>query len=81
VTAPQRFVTITWDMQTGKYRVNLRGEWTEVPADAKLDDANIIGRAVVWVLPSFYISNLTPTQFKDQFGTNPIRCFLPGPEL
>jgi hypothetical protein len=56
---------VAWDMHNGKYRVRIRGEWVDVS-----DDANIVGRAVVWMLPSLYTSNLTPTQY----GTNPIRC-------
>jgi hypothetical protein len=69
---------IMWDMKSGKYRVKIRGDWLEVPDSAKLDDSNIVERAIVWLVPSFANRRgVAPSQYP----FNPIICFLPGPEL
>jgi hypothetical protein len=69
---------ITWDIKSGKYRVKIRGDWLEVPDSAKLDDENIVERAIVWLVPSFANrGGVAPSQYP----FNPIICFLPGPEL
>jgi hypothetical protein len=67
---------ITWDMKSGKYRVKVRGDWLEVPDSAKLDEANIVERAIVWLAPSFVNGGVAPSQYP----FSPIVCFLPGPE-
>ena len=62
---------IIWDVKADRYRVKIGDQWIDIPDYAKLDDANIVGRAIVWV-------------WWDQTGVGTvlrIRCFLPGAEL
>lgn len=57
---------VDWDMQNGRYRVRLNGQWMVVPDAAVVTEPNRFGRAVVW-------------PYKDSDGTTQIRCFMPGP--
>jgi hypothetical protein len=56
---------VDWDTQNGHYRVQLHGEWIEVPDTAVVTEPNRYGRAVVW-------------PYMDNQGKTNIRCFLPG---
>lgn len=56
---------VEWDMDTGKYRVRIDGEWYVVPDVALLDkQPNLLGYATVW----YWREN----------GKPKIRCFIPG---
>jgi hypothetical protein len=54
---------VEWDMHDGHYRVNLDGEWVEVPQGAIVEGPNKVGGARVWL----YYTNGRPN----------VRCFLP----
>ena len=56
---------IDWDVQDGRYRVRIQGEWITVPDSALVTEPNRFGPAVVW-----------PYLATD--GSTQIRCFLPG---
>ena len=57
---------VDWDMQNGRYRVRLNGQWVVVPETAVVTEPNRFGRAVVW-------------PYQDAAGSTQIRCFMPGP--
>jgi hypothetical protein len=63
---------IVWDVKASRYRAKISDQWIEVPDYAKLDDANIVGRAIVWVWSD---------QSVGVGGVLRVRCFLPGAEL
>jgi len=56
---------VDWDMQNGRYRVRLDGQWIVVPDVAVVTEPNRFGQAVVW-------------PYKDSDGMTQIRCFMPG---
>jgi hypothetical protein len=56
---------IDWDTQNGLYRMQLHGEWIDVPDTAVITEPNRYGRAVVW-------------PYMDKLSNTYIRCFLPG---
>ena len=56
---------VDWDVQDGRYRVRLHGEWITVPENALVTEPNKYGPAVVW-------------PYMDANGATQIRCFLPG---
>lgn len=53
-----------WESRNGKYRVQIKGQWYEVPDEAVLPGPNMDGRTIVW--PLYHLGNIT------------IRCFIPG---
>jgi hypothetical protein len=55
------------DINSG-YRVNIKGEWIEVPKSALVTEPNKFGPAVVWPY----------TEYQDGVGHTAIRCFMPG---
>lgn len=56
---------VDWDMQEGRYRVRLNGQWVVVPDAAVVTEPNRFGPAVVW-------------PYQDAGGSTQIRCFMPG---
>lgn len=56
---------VDWDVEKGRYRVRLNGEWVVVPDAALVTEPNKFGPAVVW-------------PYQDAAGTTQIRCFIPG---
>jgi hypothetical protein len=60
---------VEWDIDTGRYRVRIEGEWYDVPDDALIERPNRLGYAMVWYYPTFEADG----RFKPK-----IRCFLPG---
>jgi hypothetical protein len=60
------------DVKISRYRPRISDRWIEVPDYAKLDDANIVGRAIVWIWSDQTVGIDTVLR---------IRCFLPGAEL
>lgn len=56
---------VEWESKDGKYRVNLKGTWFDVPAEAVLTIPNMAGTTMVW-----------PVYYGDQLVS--IRCFIPG---
>jgi hypothetical protein len=56
---------VEWDMKGGRYRVQIRGAWYDVPVGAIIKGPNRLGFAMVWY-----------TVTDD--GSTAIRCFLPG---
>jgi hypothetical protein len=56
---------VDWDMQNGRYRVRLNGQWIVVPDAAVVTEPNRFGPAVVW-------------PYQDASGATQIRCFMPG---
>ena len=61
----KRVEDVDWDVDKGRYRVRLDGQWIVVPDAALVTEPNKFGPAVVW-----------PYQGID--GTTQIRCFIPG---
>jgi hypothetical protein len=55
---------VDWESSNGHYRVRLEGEWVEVPDDAVITEANLVGRTMVWPIRGY--------------GGLTIRCFMPG---
>jgi hypothetical protein len=55
---------VDWVSQDGHYRVQIRGEWVDVPDDAVITEPNRAGRTMVW-----------PTWLD---GHPQVRCFMPG---
>jgi hypothetical protein len=65
-------------MKSDKFRAKVRGDWLEVPDSAKLDEANIVERAVVWLTPSFVNGGEAPSRYSSFFDP-PTRVRLRGP--
>jgi hypothetical protein len=60
---------VEWDSDTGRYRVQIDGQWHVVPDDAVIEKPNRLGYPMVWYYPSYETNGtMTPK----------IRCFLPG---
>jgi hypothetical protein len=59
-----------WDIAGNRYRVQIEGEWYDVPQDAVIDGPNKLGYATVWYWWSWEV---------DGKKIHHIRCFLPGP--
>ena len=55
---------VEWDTKDGHYRVQLQGEWIDVPDDTLIKEPNRAGRTMVW---PYYLN-----------GHPVIRCFMPG---
>lgn len=60
-----RLDDIDWEAKDGHYRVQLQGEWVDVPKDAVIDGPNLAGPAMVW---PFYLDG----------KLRGVRCFIPG---
>jgi hypothetical protein len=59
-----------WDTTGNRYKVQIEGEWYEVPEEAVIDGPNKLGYATVWYWWTWEI---------DGRKVHHIRCFLPGP--
>jgi hypothetical protein len=55
---------VDWVSHDGHYRVQINGEWVDVPDDAVITEPNRAGPTMVW-----------PTYLN---GHPEVRCFLPG---
>jgi hypothetical protein len=55
---------VDWVSHDGHYRVQIRGEWVDVPDDAVITEPNRAGQTMVW-----------PTWLD---GHPQVRCFMPG---
>jgi hypothetical protein len=55
-----------WESKDGHYRVQIDGQWIDVPDDAVVQEPNLDGQTLVWPLRGY-------------MGIS-IRCFLPGAE-
>lgn len=55
---------VDWKSNDGHYRVQINGEWVDVPDDAVVKEPNRAGRTMVW-----------PTWLD---GHPQVRCFIPG---
>jgi hypothetical protein len=55
---------VDWKSNDGHYRVQIEGEWVDVPDDAVVKEPNRAGRTMVW-----------PTWLD---GHPQVRCFIPG---
>ena len=55
---------VDWTSHDGHYRVQIDGEWVDVPDDALITEPNRAGPTMVW-----------PTWLN---GHPQVRCFLPG---
>jgi hypothetical protein len=55
---------VDWKSHDGHYRVQIDGEWVDVPDDAVVKEPNRAGRTMVW-----------PTWLD---GHPQVRCFIPG---
>jgi hypothetical protein len=55
---------VDWISHDGHYRVQIGGEWVDVPDDALITEPNRSGRTMVW-----------PTWLD---GHPQVRCFMPG---
>jgi hypothetical protein len=55
---------VDWTSHDGHYRVQIDGEWIDVPEDALITEPNLAGRTMVW-----------PTWLN---GRPQVRCFIPG---
>ncbi len=55
---------VDWTSHDGHYRVQIDGEWVDVPDDALITEPNRAGRTMVW-----------PTWLD---GHPHVRCFMPG---
>ena len=59
-----------WNVADNHYRVQIEGEWYDVPPEAVVDGPNRLGHATVWYWWDWST---------DGKKTHHIRCFLPGP--
>lgn len=57
---------VDWDRTTDTYKVLIKGIWYAVPKEAKIDEPNKLGSALVW----YWLQDNVPQ----------IRCFIPGTE-
>ena len=58
-----------WDTEAGGYKVQIEGEWYDVPAAAVVQGPNYAGHALLWWAPERDVNGkMTPV----------IRCFLSG---
>ena len=55
---------VDWESRNGHYRVQIDGEWVDVPEDAVITEPNRAGRTMVWPIWSD--------------GRPKVRCFMPG---
>lgn len=54
-----------WRTKDGKYEVFVEGKWVEVPEDAVINQPNLYGQTMVWLMGA-------------PFGGTSIRCFMVG---
>lgn len=60
-----RLEDVDWDTDGTHFRVRIDGQWYNVPEEARIDQPNRLGPAIVW-------------PFKNQAGKIEIRCFIAG---
>jgi hypothetical protein len=58
-----------WESKDGHYRVRIKDNWWDVPAEAVITEPNRVGRTMVW--PIYYWNG-------NSLDRVDIRCFMPG---
>lgn len=60
-----RLEDVDWESTGESYRVRIEGKWYDVPEEARIEQPNKFGPAIVW-------------PYKDATGKIQVRCFIPG---